>query len=134
MSFPERSACFAGVLLAGLRPASLLCRKRPIRHQYRCSNALSIMKWCRAKTVDRSNWVAVRWAGISRIGRRPAFQVLARHFVHCKLWNAKGNRRALEETLRRRGTEQCGWLRDKFGVSWKIVPADIGKMMQDKDA
>jgi len=31
-------------------------------------------------------------------------------------------------------TEQCGWLRDKFGVSWQIVPADIGKMMQDKDA
>jgi predicted 3-demethylubiquinone-9 3-methyltransferase (glyoxalase superfamily) len=27
---------------------------------------------------------------------------------------------------------RCGWLTDKFGVSWQIVPADIGKMMQDK--
>lgn len=27
--------------------------------------------------------------------------------------------------------EQCGWLRDKFGVAWQIVPADIGTMMQD---
>lgn len=27
--------------------------------------------------------------------------------------------------------EQCGWLKDKFGVSWQIVPASIGKMMQD---
>jgi predicted 3-demethylubiquinone-9 3-methyltransferase (glyoxalase superfamily) len=27
--------------------------------------------------------------------------------------------------------EQCGWLRDKFGVSWQIVPANIGKLMQD---
>jgi predicted 3-demethylubiquinone-9 3-methyltransferase (glyoxalase superfamily) len=30
--------------------------------------------------------------------------------------------------------EQCGWLRDKFGVSWQIVPNDLGQMLQDKDA
>jgi predicted 3-demethylubiquinone-9 3-methyltransferase (glyoxalase superfamily) len=29
---------------------------------------------------------------------------------------------------------QCGWLKDKFGVSWQIVPAALGKMLQDKDA
>jgi predicted 3-demethylubiquinone-9 3-methyltransferase (glyoxalase superfamily) len=29
--------------------------------------------------------------------------------------------------------EQCGWLKDKFGVSWQIVPADLGEMLQDKD-
>ena len=28
----------------------------------------------------------------------------------------------------------CGWLTDKFGLSWQIVPAVFGKMMQDKDA
>jgi predicted 3-demethylubiquinone-9 3-methyltransferase (glyoxalase superfamily) len=28
----------------------------------------------------------------------------------------------------------CGWLRDKYGVSWQIVPAVLGEMMQDKDA
>jgi predicted 3-demethylubiquinone-9 3-methyltransferase (glyoxalase superfamily) len=28
---------------------------------------------------------------------------------------------------------QCGWLKDKFGVSWQIVPTVLGKMMQDKD-
>ena len=27
--------------------------------------------------------------------------------------------------------DQCGWLQDKFGVSWQIVPSDIGKMVQD---
>ncbi len=27
--------------------------------------------------------------------------------------------------------EQCGWLKNKFGVSWQIVPAGIGKMMQE---
>jgi predicted 3-demethylubiquinone-9 3-methyltransferase (glyoxalase superfamily) len=30
-------------------------------------------------------------------------------------------------------TEQCGWLRDRFGVSWQIVPTVLGEMMKDKD-
>ncbi|WP_292351229.1 VOC family protein, partial [Methanomethylovorans sp. PtaU1.Bin093] len=30
--------------------------------------------------------------------------------------------------------EQCGWLKDKFGVSWQIVPTVMKEMMQDKDA
>ena len=30
-------------------------------------------------------------------------------------------------------TQQCGWLKDKFGVSWQIVPAVLGAMLQDKD-
>ena len=28
---------------------------------------------------------------------------------------------------------QCGWLKDKFGLSWQIVPTALGKMMEDKD-
>jgi predicted 3-demethylubiquinone-9 3-methyltransferase (glyoxalase superfamily) len=31
-------------------------------------------------------------------------------------------------------TQQCGWLRDKYGVSWQIVPAVLDEMMRDKDA
>jgi predicted 3-demethylubiquinone-9 3-methyltransferase (glyoxalase superfamily) len=29
--------------------------------------------------------------------------------------------------------EQCGWCKDKFGLSWQIVPADMDRMMADKD-
>jgi predicted 3-demethylubiquinone-9 3-methyltransferase (glyoxalase superfamily) len=29
--------------------------------------------------------------------------------------------------------ERCGWLRDKYGLSWQIVPTALGKMLQDKD-
>ena len=28
---------------------------------------------------------------------------------------------------------QCGWLKDRFGVSWQIVPTVLGDMLQDKD-
>lgn len=30
-------------------------------------------------------------------------------------------------------SEQCGWLKDKFGLSWQIVPSVLGKMLGDKD-
>lgn len=29
--------------------------------------------------------------------------------------------------------EQCGWLKDKFGVSWQIVPTVLDEMMMNKD-
>jgi predicted 3-demethylubiquinone-9 3-methyltransferase (glyoxalase superfamily) len=28
---------------------------------------------------------------------------------------------------------QCGWLKDKYGVSWQIVPSILVEMLQDKD-
>ena len=30
--------------------------------------------------------------------------------------------------------EQCGWLKDKYGISWQIVPTILSQMMLDKDA
>ena len=29
--------------------------------------------------------------------------------------------------------EQCGWLKDRFGLSWQIVPTVLGKMMASPD-
>ena len=29
---------------------------------------------------------------------------------------------------------QCGWLKDKFGLSWQIIPSALGRMLGDKDA
>lgn len=52
-------------------------------------------------------------------------------FVNCddqaevdRLWDA----------LAEDGTiEQCGWLRDRWGVSWQIVPTALGRLMSDSD-
>ncbi len=29
--------------------------------------------------------------------------------------------------------QQCGWLKDKFGLSWQVVPAVLEKMLTDSD-
>jgi predicted 3-demethylubiquinone-9 3-methyltransferase (glyoxalase superfamily) len=29
--------------------------------------------------------------------------------------------------------DRCGWLRDKFGLSWQIIPSALGKMLGDPD-
>ena len=29
--------------------------------------------------------------------------------------------------------QQCGWLQDKFGLSWQIIPTILGKLLGDKD-
>ncbi len=31
-------------------------------------------------------------------------------------------------------TNRCGWLDDKYGLTWQIIPTALGKMLQDKDA
>jgi predicted 3-demethylubiquinone-9 3-methyltransferase (glyoxalase superfamily) len=31
------------------------------------------------------------------------------------------------------GKSQCGWVKDKFGVSWQVVPSVLRKMLNDRD-
>jgi predicted 3-demethylubiquinone-9 3-methyltransferase (glyoxalase superfamily) len=32
------------------------------------------------------------------------------------------------------GKGRCGWLTDKYGLSWQIIPSVLGEMLRDKDA
>jgi len=42
---------------------------------------------------------------------------------------------ALWKTLSAGGrADQCGWLQDKYGLSWQIIPTALGRMLGDKDA
>lgn len=51
--------------------------------------------------------------------------------VHCK---GQGQVDYYWERLLEGGApQQCGWLTDKFGVSWQIVPNALPKMLRDKD-
>ena len=31
------------------------------------------------------------------------------------------------------GEEQCGWLKDKFGLSWQVIPTALGRYLGDSD-
>jgi len=45
-------------------------------------------------------------------------------FVNCELWQklSEGGKK-----------DRCGWLKDKYGLSWQIIPSALGKMLGDKD-
>lgn len=29
---------------------------------------------------------------------------------------------------------RCGWLKDRYGLSWQVIPSALGEMLRDKDA
>lgn len=60
-----------------------------------------------------------------------AFSPAVSFFIRCqtqqevdRLWDKLGD-----------GGErlQCGWLRDKFGVTWQVVPTVLGDLLRDED-
>jgi predicted 3-demethylubiquinone-9 3-methyltransferase (glyoxalase superfamily) len=53
-------------------------------------------------------------------------------FVHCQTQQEVDE---LWEKLSEGGASQrCGWLQDKYGVSWQIIPTVLGQLLQDPDA
>jgi predicted 3-demethylubiquinone-9 3-methyltransferase (glyoxalase superfamily) len=61
-----------------------------------------------------------------------AFSPAISFFVNCETQEEVDD---LWEKLSEGGEEQqCGWLTDKYGVTWQIVPTILIEMLQDKDA
>lgn len=53
-------------------------------------------------------------------------------FVHCQSQEEVDD---LWDKLTAEGEESmCGWLKDKYGVSWQIIPDQLGELMTDPDA
>jgi predicted 3-demethylubiquinone-9 3-methyltransferase (glyoxalase superfamily) len=52
-------------------------------------------------------------------------------FVNCETQQEVDD---LWKKLSARGSdEQCGWLKDKYGLSWQIIPTVLGKLLGDKN-
>jgi len=80
-----------------------------------------------AFSLDGNNFKAMDSNGGHNFTFTPAFSF----FVSCKtqeevdyLWNA------LSEGGRK---DRCGWLADKYGVSWQIIPDTLTELLYDKD-
>lgn len=64
-------------------------------------------------------------------GPRFKFSPAISFFVNCE---TQAEVDELWEKLSAGGSDmQCAWLKDKFGVSWQIVPRALIELMQDKD-
>lgn len=76
-------------------------------------------------TLDGQEFIALNG------GPHYSFTPAVSMFIKCetqeevdRLWDA----------LSEGGTlDQCGWLRDKFGLSWQVVPDGLQELLQDKD-
>lgn len=78
--------------------------------------------------IEGQKYVALNGGPIFKFNEAISFQ------VHCETQKEVDY---YWEKLSEGGDEkaqQCGWLKDKYGVSWQIVPVVLTKMLQDKDA
>lgn len=77
--------------------------------------------------IEGQKFVALNGGPIFRFNEAISF------IVNCK------NQQELDfywEKLSQGGDPQaqvCGWLKDKFGVSWQIVPVQLSEMLEDSD-
>lgn len=64
-------------------------------------------------------------------GPQFSFSEAISFFVNCETQEEIDN---LWEKLSQGGKKsRCGWLNDKFGLSWQIIPSALGKMLGDPD-
>ena len=78
--------------------------------------------------LEGQGFVALNGGPVFKFNEAISFQ------VHCKTQEEVDH---YWEKLSKGGdknAQQCGWLKDKYGVSWQIVPTVLPKMLQDKDA
>jgi predicted 3-demethylubiquinone-9 3-methyltransferase (glyoxalase superfamily) len=78
--------------------------------------------------LDGQEFVALNGGPVFKFNEAISFQ------VHCQTQKEVDH---YWEKLSQGGdkqAQQCGWLKDKYGVSWQIVPTVLRKMLQDKDA
>jgi predicted 3-demethylubiquinone-9 3-methyltransferase (glyoxalase superfamily) len=77
--------------------------------------------------LDGKDFVALNGGPVFKFNEAISFQ------VHCETQEEVDHH---WEKLSKGGdkdAQQCGWLKDKYGVSWQIVPTVLPKMLRDKD-
>ena len=77
--------------------------------------------------LDGRDFVALNGGPVFTFNEAISFQVYCQSQEEVNhYWEALSKGGDLE-------AQQCGWLKDKYGVSWQIVPSVLIEMLQDKD-
>ena len=66
-------------------------------------------------------------------GPRHKFTEAFSFFVGCDTQDADRRPVGPSSSPAADGPDQCGWLKDQFGLSWQIVPKSLGSMLGDPD-
>jgi predicted 3-demethylubiquinone-9 3-methyltransferase (glyoxalase superfamily) len=78
-------------------------------------------------SLDGSNFLALNGGPLFKFTEAVSFQVLCDTQEEVDYYweklSAGGDPKA----------QQCGWLKDKFGLSWQVVPKVLGRLLGDKD-
>lgn len=75
-----------------------------------------------------NNWLAIMDSGVEHDF---TFNEAISLFVDCQ--NQEEVDHFWEKLSAVPEAEQCGWLKDKYGVSWQIVPKQLGELLSDPD-
>jgi predicted 3-demethylubiquinone-9 3-methyltransferase (glyoxalase superfamily) len=76
--------------------------------------------------LDGQNFVALNGGPVFAFS--PAISLL----VNCE--NQEEVDRLWEQLSAGGEPQQCGWIKDKYGVTWQIVPTILGELLSDPDA
>jgi predicted 3-demethylubiquinone-9 3-methyltransferase (glyoxalase superfamily) len=76
-------------------------------------------------TLDDQRYMAIEAGPLDPFNH--SFSIM----VECE---TQGDLDRLWDALKEGGSvEQCGWLKDRWGLSWQIAPARLGELMSDPD-
>ena len=77
-------------------------------------------------TLDGQKFVAINGGPVFKFNESISFVINCEGQEEVdKFWNALTADGGKES--------QCGWLKDKFGLSWQVVPGTLIRLLQDKD-
>jgi predicted 3-demethylubiquinone-9 3-methyltransferase (glyoxalase superfamily) len=92
---------------------------------FKNSRIVSVSAMCATFQLEGQEFVALNG------GPHYSFTPAISFFVNCETQQEVDE---LWEKLSAGGEKgRCGWLQDKFGVSWQIIPSALGRLMGDKD-
>jgi len=77
--------------------------------------------------IEGQTFVALNGGPVFRFNEAISFQVLCKTQEDVDYYWKKLSKGGDEKA------QQCGWLKDKYGVSWQIVPTILGELLRDKD-